>query len=286
MKKGYPKNCLICRSKNYQAVFSYKKPDAYEKVIGVSEKGYFRKWVQCRQCGFYYSLYSRNKKAMDRVYIDYRGEGQAWRKEGSAEEVFRKVIALPLRESVTKQRIKWIKENIRDLWEGGVVKKPQQQPYRLMDVGGGTGVFAYEFQDKNWKSYIIDPNKDSAFIKEKLKIPLAQAFYRPNLFPHTFDLVSLIYTLEHLSDPYFVVKGLHKDMKKNGLLFIEVPDAIYFRYRGPKDDIFHSEHLWMFSPHTLSMFLEKCGFEMFCLKRLFTKRKHYAIMVLAGKKYD
>lgn len=285
MKRGNPKNCLICGSKNYRVVFSYNKPDEYEKNVGVSEKGYFRRWVKCRQCGFYYSVYSRARDAMDRLYASphYRGEGQSWRKEGSSEEVFRKVIALPEQESVTKQRIKWIKENINNLWEGGLVKR-SKQPYRMLDVGGGTGVFAYEFQDKNWKSYVIDPDKNSGFIKTKLKIPLVQTLYKPNRFPYKFDLVALIYTLEHLSDPVYVLRGVRKDLKKNGLLFIEVPDAIYFRYRPATDDIFHSEHLWMFSPNTLSLFLEGLGFEIFCLKRLLTKRGHYAIMALAGKK--
>lgn len=285
MIRIHPQKCLLCRSKDYKVIFSYNEPDDYEKVIGVTKRGYARKWVQCKRCGFYYSVYSRAEKAMDKVYIDYRGEGQAWRREGSAEEVFRKVIALPEQESVTKCRIRWIKENILDLLEGGVIKW-KSPPYKLLDVGGGTGVFAYEFQDRNWKSYVIDPNKDSIFIQEKLHIPLVLDFYKPNLFPYKFDLVSLIYTLEHLSDPIFVLKGLRKDMKKDGLLFIEVPDAIYFRYRPKTDEIFHSEHLWMFSPNTLNMFLESHGFEIFCLKRLRTQRDHYVIMVLAGKKYD
>jgi len=286
MKQSHPVNCLICKSEKYKVVFSYTKPDEYERTAGVSGKGYFRKWVRCGQCGFYYSIYSRDPKAMDGMYGSdaYREEGQSWRKEGSAEEVFRKVIALPESESVTKRRIKWIKENLEDLWEGGLVKKGKARPYRMLDVGGGTGVFAYEFQDKDWKSSIIDPDKNSSFIQNKFKIPLVQDFYKPSRFSYKFDLVSSIYTLEHVLNPALVLKGIQKDLKKYGLLFIEVPDAIYFRYKSATDDIFHSEHLWMFSPNTLNMFLESCGYEMFCVKRLLTKRNHFALMALAGKK--
>jgi len=93
MKQSHPVNCLICKSEKYKVVFSYTKPDEYERTAGVSGKGYFRKWVRCGQCGFYYSIYSRDPKAMDGMYGSdaYREEGQSWRKEGSAEEVFRKI---------------------------------------------------------------------------------------------------------------------------------------------------------------------------------------------------
>jgi len=59
-----PKNCLICQSKDYRVIFSYDKPDQYEIAIGVSKEGYYRKWVQCKQCGFYYSIYSREKNIL------------------------------------------------------------------------------------------------------------------------------------------------------------------------------------------------------------------------------
>ena len=225
---------------------------------------------------------------MNKVYVSaYRDSSKSWRKEGSAEEVFKKVIALPKEESVTKLRIKWVKENISTLWDGGLVER-KKPPYKILDIGGGTGIFAYEFQDKEWKGHIIDPSEGNEFITKKLKIPLMREFYSPNKFKTKFDLVSMIYILEHVLDPISFLRQVRRDMKNNSFLFIEVPDENNFKFRKPINDvardIFHSEHLWMFGPKTLHWLLEQCGFELFALKRLKTKRDHFALMALAAKK--
>src|SRR3989344_2720264 len=264
--------CLVCKSKKYKIIFSYHKPDSLEAAVGVKEKRYFRKWVQCKKCGFYYSIYSRGKNIMNKIYVSaYRDNEKSWRKEGSTEEVFQKVIALPEKESVTKTRIKWIKENLQTIWDGELLEQ-KKPPYKMLDVGGGTGIFAYEFQDENWKSHVIDPSKGNEFIKTKLQIPFIQDFYKPGVFKKKFDLISLIYLLEHVLNPISFLKDIHKDVADNSFLFIEVPDEINFKLLPATDDIFHSEHLWMFSSKILNLLLDRCGFEIFALKRLKTKR--------------
>ena len=59
--------CMICENDNYKVVFSYDEPDQYEVVAGVSRKGYFRKWIQCHECGFYYSIYSRKAGLINNI---------------------------------------------------------------------------------------------------------------------------------------------------------------------------------------------------------------------------
>ena len=278
-----PKNCLICQSRDYRVIFSYDEPDQYEVAVGVSKEGYFREWVQCKQCGFYYSIYSREKNIIDKVYTSaYRDKNSSWRKD-TPEERFKQVIALPEGESETKFRVNWIKKNINNSWEYGLLKQATP-PYNVLDIGGGTGVFAYEFKDTNWVTHVIDPNKSSSFIKTKLHIPFIQDYYKPNSFNCKFNLISLIYVLEHLKDPISLIKDLHNDLAPDSFLYIEVPDAICFKYKQAQDDIFNSCHLWMFSPNTLTPLLDRCGFEIFCLNRVKTKRGHYALMVLTGKK--
>lgn len=278
-----PKNCLICQSKDYRVIFSYYEPDQYEVAVGVSKEGYFRKWVQCKQCGFYYSIYSREKNILDKVYTStYGDKNSSWRKD-SSEERFKQVIALPEGESETKFRVNWIKKNINDSWKYELLKQATP-PYNVLDIGGGTGVFAYEFKDTNWVTHVIDPNKSSSFIKTKLHMPFIQDYYKPHSFNCKFNLISLIYVLEHLKDPISFIKDLHNDMTSNSFLYIEVPDAICFKYKQAQDDIFNSCHLWMFGPNTLTPLLDRSGFEIFCLNRVKTKRGHYALMVLAGKK--
>ena len=275
-------SCLVCGSKDYDIVCSYAKPDQYEVAVGIKEEGYFRKWVRCRNCGFYYSIFSRSKDALETIYTsDYRGKNSKWR-GASAETTFQRVISLPDGESEAKYRIKWIKEHIGNIWESGLLRQ-KESPYHMLDIGGSPGVFAYEFQDDKWKSYLIDPDENAGFIKKRYNIPFLQKKYEPNSFGVSFDLVCAIFVLEHLTNPIDFLMGIQNDMDADSLLYLEVPDAICFELKPPEDDIFNSCHLWMFSPQTLVMLLAQSGFEVYSLYRTKTVRGHYTLMVLAGK---
>ncbi len=276
--------CLVCKSQDYKPIFDYSEPDQYEKTVGVSCAGYSRKWVQCKNCGFYYSLYSRDKEVLNRIYsASYRSQSAAWRKH-SPEELFNSIIRLPLEESETKYRVDWIKKNIYTLWKGGLFAN-KELPLNFLDIGGGSGVFAYEFkEDGAWIPHVIDPDENAVFLSSKLRMRFIQSNYRSGLFPEKFDLISLIYVLEHLTDPVSFIQSLQEDLVQDSFVYIEVPDAFCFRALPESHDIFNSCHLWMFDSYTLTTFLNGCGLEVFCLNRIKAKRGHYALMVLAGKK--
>jgi len=276
--------CLICDAPEYQIIFSYDRPDQYEKVVGVRREGYFRKWVQCRNCGLYYSIYSRDNNLIDKIYASaYRDKCSAWR-TASNEAVFESVMALPDGNSETKYRVRWIKQQIQKLRECGMVEFGAS-PYRMLDIGGGTGVFSYEFQDSDWKSHVIDPDENAQFIESKLNIPLVQKKYESNSFPWTFYLISAIFVLEHLVQPDDFLKSLHHDMNPHSLLYIEVPDALCFKRKSREDDIYNACHLWMFTPQTILALLDRCGFDVFRLCRTKTLRGHYSLMILGGSKW-
>jgi len=275
--------CLICNAKDKKVVFSYDEPDQYEIAVGVTEQGYYRHWTQCTGCGFYYSIYSRDPDILDNLYTSaYRDSHSGWR-NGSVEEIFERVVALPEQESETKFRVRWIKEHIEHAWDSGLAERGTE-PYQMLDIGGATGVFAYEFQDSDWKSHVIDPDENGRFLQTKLNIPFIQNMYEPNSFGMKFDLISMIFVLEHITDPVSLLKGLHQDMGPNSLVYIEVPDEAAFKLKPLEDDIFNSCHISMFGPHTLVPLLNSGGLEVLALNRTKTKRGHYSLMVLAGRK--
>lgn len=251
-------------------------------AVGVQSRDYFRKWVRCENCGFHYSVYSRPPALIHQLYSPaYREKNAAWRTE-SPQETFRKIIALPLEQSETKQRVAWIKKNIAELRTAGIVRENEHLPCNFLDIGGGSGIFAYEFQDKAWRGHIIDPSSDSGFIRDQLQIPLVRDFYRPNVFPVIFTLLSAIYVLEHIADPLTFLESVRADLTPDSLLFLEVPDVHNFTQKPAEDDIFHSCHLWMFDRVSLSRALEKVGMRLYCGERLNTIRGHYAYRALAG----
>lgn len=245
-------------------------------------RNYFRKWVRCTRCGFHYSVYSRPPALIHHIYSPaYRDKSAVWRTE-TPEETFQKITALPFEQSETKQRVLWIKERITELWNTGVVEKSRHLPRNFLDIGGGSGIFAYEFQDKEWRGHVIDPSSNADFIRGILHIPLVRDFYRPRAFPVTFTLLSAIYILEHTADPLVFLKGVCEDLTPNSFLFIEVPDTHNFIEKPAEDDIFHSCHLWMFDQSSLPHILKQAGLQQYCGERLHTIRGHYAYKALAG----
>lgn len=273
--------CLICGGHGFETVASYDRPDPYETAVGVPEAGYERSWRRCRGCGFHQSRYARDPDVLDRLYMDaYRDRQAEWR-SGDTKEVFKKVIALPAEESETKQRIAWLQGSLTDLEWGGLFR-PSVAP-RFLDVGGATGVFAYEFRAATgWRAHVSDPASSGLYLTEDYDIPYVQAPYRAGQFDTDFDLITLVFALEHFRDPDGSLKEARKDLTGKGAVYVEVPDALAFDRLPPDDDIFNACHLWMFDPKSLIALMHRHEFHVGALRRYRTARGHYALAVLGS----
>lgn len=268
------KICTICKHPNYKIIASYSSPDIYEKSVNVKKKGYYRKWVSCLKCKFIYSIYSRKDNALNKLYSsNYRNKNTQWRTKTNKEK-FKWLTNLKYSQSETKKRVRWIKNqlvlnNIKDN-----TKKT------LLDVGGGTGIFAYECKKAlGYKSSVIDPDPTGKYLEKNYGIKYYCKIY-DNKFKTKFDFISLNFVLEHLQDPKNILKDIKKNMKLRSLLYIEVPDSVAFTKKRKNDDIFNSCHLWFFSTKSLIRMLEICGFRKVGIKKTKTLRGHYSIMAL------
>jgi len=274
--------CIICFSDDHDIILSFFKPDQYEVAVGVTAQNYQRHWVKCNKCGFFYSIYSRDPMILDRIYdTAYRDEMASWRSD-SIRNIFKKIIKLPRGKSETHYRIEWIKRNIKQLVEIGFLNLPIKNR-KLLDVGGANGVFAYLFKDKEWTAEIVDPSEEGIFIEKEYGI----RYYKNTFVLETlkkYDLISLVFVLEHIRDPIAILSKVYSSLSKNALVYIEVPDAISFKRKDHRDDIFNSCHLWMFDPDSLIKVTSLCGFTTLKLQRVRTLRGHYSVMYLGMAK--
>lgn len=263
-------------------VVSYEKPDQYELAVGIQEDSYFRKWVKCSSCSLNFSIYSRPKDSFDYLYEElYRKVGAVpWRKL-SVEQTFEVVLGLPPEKSETTHRVNYIKNKITSLIEADLY--PKRANYKLLDIGGATGNFAYAFKNEEWESHVIDPDIAGKFI-EKYSVQFRQGWFSSNSYNYKFDLISLIFVLEHVVDPASLLIEIRKSLLPECLVYIEVPDEIAFEKIPSNDDIFNSCHLFMFNPSSLELLLSKNGFELMSLDRTRTTRGHYALSCLARPK--
>ncbi len=135
----------------------------------------------------------------------------------------------------------------------------------LIDIGCAEGTFLHLFLQRfpRWKVWGIEPSEDfSAFAKSYYQIDSIingsiEDLHNYNL--NRFDIITASHVLEHLLDPNIIFIEARNLLKKNGLLFIDVPD-IESNSRGIGN--LHIAHVYHFSERTLSNFLHKHGFRL------------------------
>jgi len=249
--------CYLCGNDRFKPIYSYNEPDKYLKAIGLIQCS--RTWWHCKQCGLYFNNNGLIQKQLEDVYLRYRDSEM---RGTSVAEEFERIQALPVSEN--RLRCIWVTINIAD-------KRPQS----MLDIGSGLGVFPYEMKKAIPHVCCIEPEAESAtFINNKLNINCFNGFYKKGMFGES-ELVTLVHVLEHFKDPIGTLKDIKEhDLKPNGTLFIEVPDAEEFEYLDKQHDEFNSLHLWFFTVGTLDRILRKAGFISYRFERVKYKERN------------
>jgi SAM-dependent methyltransferase len=137
---------------------------------------------------------------------------------------------------------------------------------QLLDVGAGTGAFLSVMKKAGWEVSGIEPDeqarKNANRIHDISPLP-ADAFF--TLQPESFDAISMWHVLEHVHQLHEYIAHLKKILKKDGVLFIAVPnhtssdaqhyDSFWAAYDVPR-------HLYHFSPLSMKQLMLKHGLEI------------------------
>jgi len=132
---------------------------------------------------------------------------------------------------------------------------------QMLDVGCGNGAMLQAFGTRfpQWTLYGYEQNSRNR--TRVLGLPGVVGFYEDGLdaIDRTFDLITLIHVLEHVRRPEHMLKQLHGLLAPQGVLLIQVPNAI----ENPFDMII-VDHYSHFSANVLSRFVTKLGYEVLC----------------------
>ena len=145
-------------------------------------------------------------------------------------------------------------------------KKILKKNSSLLDFGCSTGHFLHGLKSKTKNLYGVELNKKEAeFCKKKLNIVVSNENFEQDFSSNKFDFISMIFVLEHISDPILLLKNLKKLLTKNGKLIIVVPninDPLIKLYDVPHFEEFYYciEHLFYFNKKTLGQVLNKAGY--------------------------
>lgn len=205
--------------------------------------------VQCKTCGLVYTNPRIAPDILTKAYAD--GEYRAYLSETKA-----KTITL-------LENLEWV--------EGVFGLDDPLHGRRLLDVGTASGLFLQIAQQNGWEVVGIEPNHWLAeYGKNKLHLKIYNDTLDNIVLPaNYFHAITLLDVIEHFDDPMFALKKLHNSLAVNGYVFIVTPnfDCIFSRILGRRWWFIMAHHLYYFTPKSISMMLDRAGFEVVKVQR-------------------
>lgn len=142
----------------------------------------------------------------------------------------------------------------------GYIRSPQG---RVLDIGCGKGAFLQAFTalKPGWTPSGVEPShEEAALARRHPAVEIHEGMFGDVPFaPQTFDLVTVMHVLEHVSRPDQLLRQVHATLKPGGLVFVEVPNVLDSNMFY---DLLLVEHLYHFCPETLRRLLVREGFEV------------------------
>lgn len=134
---------------------------------------------------------------------------------------------------------------------------------RVLDVGAGSGEFAFLMQALGKEVTGVEPNEGyAAWCREALGLDVRTAHLAPDLFsPGSFDLIRLNHVLEHLNDPVGYLRMIADWLAPGGRLWVEVPNIEVYAREKSVGNMFHYGHIFNFNPWTLRAAAGLAGLE-------------------------
>ncbi len=265
-------NCSLCGSGEFVELQTQTFRDSYLDLIDKKYQEVERKLVKCENCGLIYRSPTLSSSDIEVLYNHFRDSSVL---NENPEDYFTRISSLPPDCSENFQKIIWLRRRIPN---------HLTVPSKILDIGCGGGVFLHTFNNAfpGWKRFGIEPTKIFADLAAHMtEATILNTSYRPNLFPFKFSLVILNQVLEHIKSPVSFLASIREDLNQNqSYLYLEVPDIKDLDILPPDHDRFHSQHLSIFSPSTLSLCCEKAGFEVVDIDQLVTVRNRNNLVAL------
>ena len=138
---------------------------------------------------------------------------------------------------------------------------------RVLDIGASAGHFLHTLKKNVGECIALEFNQsDGEFMQKELGLTVYNTPLEQTSLPtEHFDLITIFQTLEHIEDPISFLTTVHRYLKPEGYLVVEVPnvdEALVTLYHSDAyaDFIYKEPHLFYYSPETLMKVLARAGF--------------------------
>ena len=174
-----------------------------------------------------------------------------------------------------RSELKWLESTLYNDIHKILTKYLPKEARELCDIGCGTGHFLKYMSKKGWKCIGIEPSQEGSKIGKELGLAIYPLTLKefidtyPNM-KNTFDAVTLLNVLEHVSSPFDFLNDVKKLLKPHtGIICIRVPNdfnklQIYIQKRLKKTPwwVAVPEHINYFNITTLQKLLASLGMDI------------------------
>lgn len=141
----------------------------------------------------------------------------------------------------------------------------------LLDVGCATGEFLEAAKKRGWSAHGIEISEYGSSICKQKGLNVNRGILDEAALPENhFDVVTMWDVLEHAPDPYKELLIVNHLVKEKGLICLSVPNFRSLRAMIERKNwwaFFSSrEHLYFFTPKTITALLKKTGFSVIYLR--------------------
>jgi len=238
-------NCILCGLDRTQVLF--KKEDKFH----ITEDEF--QVVQCQICGLLYINPRPSQEEIGKFYP----ETYSWKETLEADSFLAKWI----RRLEKGYRYHLLKDEVSK-----VVKITGRSSGKVLDIGCGTGDRLDVFKSRGFETFGVETSDSANYAKDHLKLNVIKGdLFSANWPDRFFDIVTLYNVLEHIHNPIQVCNEIHRILKEDGFLVIQVPNKDSFQcklfskrwaaFDVPRD-------LYYFGLETLRSLLKKAGFNL------------------------
>jgi 2-polyprenyl-3-methyl-5-hydroxy-6-metoxy-1,4-benzoquinol methylase len=226
-------SCPCCGQKNIAFLFSAEDYTVSHKQFEI--------W-QCENCKLRFTQNIPEVKEIGPYYQSANYVSHSDTKDGLVNKLYHSVR---IRTLVQKRKL---------------VEKATGKSYgNILDVGCGTGAFLNTMKGSGWNVTGLEPDdatRQKALELYKINVQPAQKLF--SLPAESFDAITLWHVLEHVHELHAYVDKLKALLKRNGKLFIAVPnftsyDAKVYKASWAAYDV--PRHLYHFSPTAMKKLL-------------------------------
>lgn len=149
-------------------------------------------------------------------------------------------------------------------------------PTRLLDIGCALGALVMVADEQGIAAEGIDIAKTAVSYAKKHHLPVSHdtcvTWFRKKHYKNHYDVITALEVIEHEENPLRMVEIIHTMLRPGGVATLTTPNfnTLFRALMGNNWVGYqHHEHLWFFTPETITKLLHRTGFSDIRIRRDF-----------------